>query len=157
MKKTIVILALFATAFTSNSIAQESTNPVPAQILNMYYQLKDNLVKSSSAGAAASAKELIRTINEVGSKIVPENTRSILIKDADAISQSKDIELQRKKFTTLSINMFELAKTVNLSTAPVYQQYCPMKKASWLSSEKEIRNPYYGSAMLTCGNVKTTL
>jgi hypothetical protein len=32
-----------------------------------------------------------------------------------------------------------------------------MKKASWLSNDKAIKNPYYGSAMLTCGNVKTIL
>ncbi|RYF85874.1 MAG: DUF3347 domain-containing protein, partial [Chitinophagaceae bacterium] len=44
-----------------------------------------------------------------------------------------------------------------LSDKPVYVQYCPMKKATWLSSEKQIRNPYYGSSMLTCGEVTETL
>lgn len=38
----------------------------------------------------------------------------------------------------------------------VYYQYCPMKKAYWLSMEKEIKNPYYGSSMLTCGKVIET-
>jgi Protein of unknown function (DUF3347). len=32
-----------------------------------------------------------------------------------------------------------------------------MKKANWLSSEKEIKNPYYGSTMLTCGSVVDTI
>jgi hypothetical protein len=32
-----------------------------------------------------------------------------------------------------------------------------MKKASWLSSEAAIKNPYFGSAMLTCGKVTATL
>jgi hypothetical protein len=36
-------------------------------------------------------------------------------------------------------------------------QYCPMKKASWLSDSKDIRNPYYGANMLDCGSVKTTI
>ncbi|RYF82932.1 MAG: DUF3347 domain-containing protein, partial [Chitinophagaceae bacterium] len=35
--------------------------------------------------------------------------------------------------------------------------YCPMKKALWLSNEKAIKNPYYGSAMLTCGKVTETI
>ena len=29
--------------------------------------------------------------------------------------------------------------------------------ADWLSSEEEIRNPYFGDKMLTCGLVKTTI
>jgi hypothetical protein len=32
-----------------------------------------------------------------------------------------------------------------------------MKKAYWLSPDKAIKNPYYGSAMLTCGKVTETI
>jgi hypothetical protein len=32
-----------------------------------------------------------------------------------------------------------------------------MIKTHWLSSEKAIKNPYYGSAMLTCGEVTETI
>ena len=39
----------------------------------------------------------------------------------------------------------------------VYLEYCPMAKASWLSSEKEISNPYLGNKMLKCGSVKETI
>ena len=84
-------------------------------------------------------------------------SRTALLSDAVVISQTKDLKLQREKFATLSTNLFALAKTVKLTTEPVYQQYCPMKKASWLSNNRAIKNPYYGSAMLTCGSVKTTL
>jgi hypothetical protein len=35
--------------------------------------------------------------------------------------------------------------------------YCPMKKSNWLSNEKTVKNPYYGSAMLTCGEVTGTI
>jgi membrane fusion protein, copper/silver efflux system len=40
----------------------------------------------------------------------------------------------------------------------VYRQFCPManndKGAFWLSLDEKINNPYYGSSMLTCGEVK---
>ena len=43
----------------------------------------------------------------------------------------------------------------------VYVEFCPMadgdKGAYWASSEKEIRNPYYGASMLTCGEIKSTI
>ena len=164
MKKIFLMLAFIATALTQNSFAQlvplqreDSTKTQPAQLLNVYYQLKDNLVKSNATAAAASAGELVKAINNADAATVNDDTRASLLKDASAISQSSDIKVQREKFATLSNNMFELAKTVKLSAEPVYQQYCPMKKASWLSNDKAIKNPYYGSAMLTCGSVKTTL
>ena len=157
MNKIFLMLALTAIAFTQNSYAQDSTKKEPAQILNTYYKLKDALVSSNAASAATNADELVKAINSTDKQTVNDDARASLLKDADAIAQSKDIKLQREKFATLSNNMFELAKTVKLSPNPVYQQYCPMKKASWLSNEKSIKNPYYGSMMLTCGSVKTTL
>jgi hypothetical protein len=90
-------------------------------------------------------------------KLVNEPGRETLLKDASAISSNKDLKEQRIRFAPFSENMIALAKTVKLSAEPVYQQYCPMKKASWLSKEQGIKNPYYGSAMLTCGSVKATL
>ncbi len=157
MKKIFLMLALIATAFTQNSFAQDSTETQPAQILSAYYKLKDALVSSNATLAAANADELVKAINSTDKQTVNDNARTSLLNDANTIVRSKDIKLQREKFVILSNNMFELAKTVKLSAEPVYQQYCPMKKASWLSNDKAIKNPYFGSAMLTCGSVKTTL
>ena len=157
MKKVFLMLALIAIAFSQNSFAQDSTKAQPSQILNAYFKLKDALVGSNANGAAAYAGDLVNAINSNSVELVNESSRTALIKDAVAISQSKDIKLQREKFADLSGNMVELAKTVKLSADPVYLQYCPMKKASWLSSVQAIKNPYYGNAMLTCGTVKETL
>jgi hypothetical protein len=157
MKKTFFMFVLIATAFTQNSFAQDNLKTQPAQLLTAYYALKDALVSSNTTLASTSAQELVKAINSTDQQTLNDATRASLVKDADAISQSKDIKLQREKFASLSTVMFEVAKAVKLSADPVYQQYCPMKKASWLSKDKAIKNPYYGSAMLTCGSVKTTL
>lgn len=77
--------------------------------------------------------------------------------DARHISEVKDISHQREHFANLSLNMFTLAKSAKISAQPVYEAYCPMKKAYWLSNEQAIKNPYYGSQMLTCGSVKETI
>ena len=43
----------------------------------------------------------------------------------------------------------------------IYYQYCPMardnKGAYWLSAVEEIKNPYFGDAMLTCGENKAVI
>jgi len=156
-KKIFLMLALITTIFTQKSFAQDNTKTQPAQLLNAYYKLKDALVSSNATLAAAKAGDLVKAIDSIDKQTINDGTKTALLKDVEAISGSKDIKLQREKFATLSAGMIELAKLVKLSAEPVYQQYCPMKKASWLSKDKSIKNPYYGSAMLTCGVVKATL
>ena len=57
--------------------------------------------------------------------------------------------------------MINLARDFKPMDSPLYIQHCPMadqeKGADWLSREKEIRNPYFGKSMLTCGEVTDTL
>ncbi len=157
MKKIFFIVALFVTAFVQQSFAQDSTKTQTSPLLTSYYALKDALVSSNPNVAASSAAEFVKASDALDKEMVTPENRSAIVNDAIAISQSKDLKLQREKFATLSGNVFALAKKVKLSAEPVYQQYCPMKKASWLSNNKAIKNPYYGNAMLTCGSVKETL
>jgi methionine salvage enolase-phosphatase E1 len=80
--------------------------------------------------------------------------------DAGHIKENKDIEQQREHFMSLSKNMYELIKAAKPAEA-VYYQFCPMandgKGANWLSKETAIKNPYYGSQMLSCGKVVETI
>ena len=154
MKKVFSLIALFAIIFVQPGFAQDSSRSV---LLNSYYNLKDALVKSNSNAAVASATELVKNITGLEKTAAVEESRAALLKDATAISATKDIKVQRQRFAALSANMLILAKAVKLSTEPVYQQYCPMQNASWLSNSKTIRNPFYGNAMLSCGSVKATL
>ncbi len=163
-KKIFLLIALIVTAFAQQTFAQpgpavreDSTKAKPALLLSAYYNLKDALVSSNANTASVSAAEFVKAINSADKEVIKEESRTALLSDAVVISQTKDLKLQREKFAALSINLFALAKTVKLTTEPVYLQYCPMKKASWLSNSKTIKNPYYGSAMLTCGSVKETL
>ena len=157
MKKTFFAVAFLATLLAQQAFAQESPKTSNQSFLNSYYAIKDALVSSNPGMAAANAAEFVKTLNATNDQTVKKETRAALLNDAEIISQSKDIKLQREKFISLSDNMVVLAKSSRLSAEPVYQQYCPMKKASWLSGNKAIKNPYYGSAMLTCGSIKETL
>ena len=79
---------------------------------------------------------------------------------AEHISETKEISLQRDHFTTLSKNMYTIIK-VSKQEKPIYYQFCPMansgKGANWLSKEETIKNPYYGSQMLSCGKTVETI
>jgi hypothetical protein len=144
-----------------------SSQPVFAQVSNIlpsYYAVKDALVAGDADAAAARAGELVKAIGGVDMSNMQEKehrafmeVKDKLALDARHISEKKEISHQREHFAKLSANMMALAKAVKLSDQPIYEDYCPMKKATWLSSEAAIKNPYYGNTMLTCGKVRATL
>jgi hypothetical protein len=158
MKKLILVLALISSALIQNSFAQQDHAAHQAQstsLLPLYYSVKEALVSGDATLAASKSGELAKAVKEADAKAI--TNRDTLLEHAGKIAESKDLKSQRMHFAGLSTDMIALAKTSKLSAEPIYQQYCPMKKSNWLSSEKAIKNPYYGSSMLTCGQVVETI
>ncbi len=160
MKQFIALVALFATT-NVHAYAQQ---PVLGSILTSYYNLKDALVNSDAKASAAASGELLKAINTIDMSAIPAkdhmafmSLKDKLAFDSRHISESTDIHHQREHFTSLSANMASLAKQAHLSQQPIYEDYCPMKKAYWLSSDAAIKNPYFGSSMPTCGKISATL
>ena len=157
-------LILFVAFLATTAVRLQAQQPELNSILTNYYALKDALVRDDARDAAGAAGELFKSINNINMAAIPakDHTTFMSLKDKLAfdsrhISESTDIHHQREHFTSLSANMVTLAKQATLSQQPVYEDYCPMKKAYWLSSETAIKNPYFGSSMLTCGKVAATL
>ena len=140
--------ALVQTSFAQDEIVKTSN------IFTQYYAVKDALISGNANLANTKAIAFVKTAMEDAA--LPEANRSAVIKDVSNIATTKDLKKQREYFSALSENMFALAKSTKLSTEPVYRAYCPMAKAGWLSNSSAIKNPYYGSAMLTCGKVVET-
>ncbi len=155
-KKIFFLIILPAIAFLQKSFAQDS-NVSQSQLLHSYYDIKNALVAGNAGAASSNAADFIKALNSMDDKMASEDTRKGLLKDAEQISESKDIKHQREHFANFSTNMYALAKATKLTSEPVYYDYCPMKKSYWLSSDKSIKNPYFGNAMLTCGKVTETI
>jgi len=133
-------------------------------VLTQYYAVKNSLVAGDAVKAGANATEFVKAVNAVETKALVAEEQKVfqslqakLLADAGMIVASKDIAKQREIFASLSTNMISLAKVAKISDAAIYVDYCPMKKSSWLSEDKSIKNPYYGNSMLTCGSVKETI
>ncbi len=136
-------------------------------VIDAYFQLKDALVKTDSKGAALKAKEMLNAVNSVIMDDLKHEEHTVwmtkmkdLIVETEQISQMSDSEKQRKVFMALSNNMYELLK-VSKYSVPVYYQNCPMyndgKGANWLSKDRAIKNPYFGSQMMSCGKTIETI
>ena len=152
-----MIVALFATLSVQHSIAQVTTEAPPSALLNSYSNLKNVLVSSNKDTAAVNAAEFLDAVNASDDVLLNEESRNALFSNTITISHTKTLEVQIEKFAALSNDMYALAQKVKLSTEPVYWQYCPMKKASWLCNIKVIKNSYFGSAIFAWGSTKETL
>jgi hypothetical protein len=163
MKKLFFALALVATASLQQGLAQ-SQPTATSSLLTAYYGIENALVSSNPNTASDQAGVFVKNLQAIDIKSLPDNGKTTfmseqgkLSKDAAFIASHKDLAAQREHFATLSVNLFTLAKAVKLSSQPIYEAYCPMKKAYWLSSEATIKNPYFGSQMPTCGKLTETL
>ena len=135
-------------------------------LVNDYLRLKDALVKDDYSQARQHAQAFEKSIGTVDgfnpeAKTVWESYEKELKADAVIISGAPKIESMRERFDELSTTMIGMVKTFQLTNKELYVLHCPMadnnKGADWLSASSEIRNPFYGSAMLNCGEVKETL
>ncbi|MEJ7644806.1 MAG: DUF3347 domain-containing protein [Chryseolinea sp.] len=119
-----------------------------------YVHLKDALVASKSDEAKKAASALQKSLASLSN--AKKATES-----ASKIAATASLEEQRKEFSTLSNEMTSLVKASKLSKGSIYLEFCPMANnnqgAYWLSNEKQIKNPYFGDAMLKCGSVKETI
>jgi Cu(I)/Ag(I) efflux system membrane fusion protein len=129
------------------------------KVLQSYLQMKDAFVVSDSEQVSAFAKATSKSLKSITIGSLGKMEQSHIKKSIemlDAIAKNEDLENQRDHFVILNENMVVIAMNVKGAT-PIYVQKCPMannnKGAVWLSTEKDIKNPYYGDAMLTCGSV----
>lgn len=126
--------------------------------LNAVYQHYIHLTTALVNGDVAEAK-VAATAIELGSKAL--SNAAALTALAAKIGAAADIEVQRTLFSALSNDFIARVKESGLTSGEIYVEYCPMalndKGASWLSNQKDIKNPYFGESMLTCGEVKETI
>ncbi|WP_432712932.1 DUF3347 domain-containing protein [Pedobacter sp.] len=134
------------TAITAVSLKEPTVQAIYAG----YIKLKDALVNADDKTAREVAKELSAKLSTYDGC---ENTALV----ADKIATAKTLKDQREEFTSLSSDVIAMFKHADLQAGTIYVQHCPMANngdgGDWLSSNKEIRNPYYGDEMMECGAV----
>lgn len=85
-----------------------------------------------------------------------------LLTELQVITAPQTLLAYRSRFETVSNYILAIQKQVGHANDRVmYEIFCPMafdnKGASWFQAEKQVSNPYFGSAMLRCGEVTHTL
>jgi hypothetical protein len=164
MNKIIVLLLLSACMQGSAQEQQLFYN----NIMSPYFAMKNALTADNADSAARAAAVLHQSVKDFPAGELSESNSKLwtahaaaISSDAEQISKSTDIKMQRSLLASISKNLYPLAKSFSESRQTVYYQFCPMamegKGAYWLSETEKIRNPYYGKKMYTCGSTRERL
>lgn len=127
--------------------------------LKPYLDMKDAFVEGNVADVSASAKTTLKEIQSIPERGLGKMEQSHISKIKRmlvAINEADNIKNQRDHFVVLNQNMVPLVMNIGNVDPQILIQKCPMANnnegAFWLSADKEIRNPYYGEQMMTCGS-----
>jgi hypothetical protein len=130
-------------------------------ILADYFILKDALVGDDTKKASQAGTKLVASFKAFDmSSYTTEQQEELADIITDATEHAEHIaksaiDHQREHFKILSKDITDMVAITGTKNT-LYQQFCPMydKGSAWLSTSNEVKNPYYGSKMLTCGKVQ---
>lgn len=138
------------------------------KLVSTYLSVKEALVQTDSTAAKNAGLALQRELSALNASGLPPEANAFWQEKAKAITAhlesflaAADIEKQRRQFAFFSNLLIEAVKALGHQQGTYYVQHCPMafddEGADWISSEEEIRNPYFGDRMLKCGLVELVL
>jgi Cu(I)/Ag(I) efflux system membrane fusion protein len=134
----------------ASPLADPAETAALRRILEAYLPLAKALADDDDTTAKNAAMHLAQT------------TSGELKPLAEAVASAAEITARRVAFKPLSDALIAQIREHGLdAVGNAYVVHCPMAfddaGADWLSAKPEIRNPYYGDRMLTCGTVTDTL
>lgn len=134
------------------------------KLFEHYFKFKNALVNDDLLKAKSTAAGMLKSLSRFEQTSFEEKVRmdwskyhgvlSVLLEKVNSQNSLTDV---REIFLSISGKMISIAETFNVYTNSLYVQRCPMananKGAKWLSKHEEVLNPYFGEAMLACGEV----
>ena len=133
-----------------------------------YLKMNEAFIESDAAKVSAEAKNTSKALAAIKMELLKGDTHmawmdqlNILKPSLQKIGNSTIIDEQRLEYAAFNLAFYKSLKMFGLHKDTTYYQYCPMANndqgAYWFSAEKEIRNPYFGEMMLSCGETRETL
>ena len=156
--------AVKAIAVTYTKVDAQVAASIKA-IADHYLHIKNALANDNSKDAASGANEMVAVIGKLDKSLLTAEQKTAYDKNEEKLKEhaaaiaanAEKIKDQRAHFVMLSESMYDFVKSFGAGR-PLYHDHCPMAKdnqgAMWLSETKDIRNPYYGEKMMTCGSVE---
>ena len=153
MKKRFAILTAAIGIVLSPSIRAAESPALMGPVKSVYadyLRIQASLAKDSLNGVNENAQAIETSIRGDDMKMLS----TAVAKQAEVLAKAKDLKTAREAFKPLSASLIKYLSDHKVPKGTYYEAYCPMVKASWLQSDKAIKNPYMGKEMLGCGELR---
>lgn len=127
----------------TSTTAATAAAPDAKAVLTQYTPIHEALAADDLAQAKSAAGALAAQANSAGLKSIATS--------AAAVAKADNLDSARAAFKTLSADVAPLAQGVKGYVV----MHCPMQRADWVQTDANVRNPYFGKMMLTCGAPKS--
>jgi hypothetical protein len=150
MKKLALVSLAVLLAIAGVSARQSPTPDATRALVKSYLDIQGHLAADRFEDVKAPARTLAAQAAALG------KPGEAIAKAGTAMVSAADITAARDAFGPLSDAMIAHVQASGSKdvAAELRIAYCPMNKRSWLQREEQVRNPYFGAKMLTCGQLK---
>ncbi len=125
-------------------VAAPATAAVADGLAVPYLHVQMALANDSMDGVQEAAGTMAAEAESMGAPA------RLIAATARALAAASDITTARAAFGPLSDALIAYGEEVGFGELRI--AYCPMVDKSWVQAGSELRNPFYGSEMLTCGS-----
>ena len=140
------MIRLAAIAAALVAVAVPASAAVADGLAAPYLHIQVALANDSTDGVAEAARAIAAEAAEMGEQAAAIGTA------AEALAEAADLRSARDAFGPLSDALIAYGREVGFGELRL--AYCPMVDREWLQATSELRNPFYGSMMLTCGEFR---
>ena len=117
--------------------------------LDQYIKIQTALAGDSLKGVPEAADQMA-SIAKSSEGTVPAN----VAERAQAVAKATDIKAVREAFKPLSDAIITALANQKSLSGDYYEAFCPMANAAWIQTGKKVSNPYFGSSMSSCGEIR---
>jgi hypothetical protein len=143
------ILGISTVALTLASSAPAAAD----QLLGQYFSIQRSLASDSVSGVQAAAVQIAKLSRQEAATQAAERAQLLALAGSASKLNASNLKAARTGFGDLSDKLIAYLKASKAKRNPPFQFYCSMAKKNWLQPDNAVRNPYYGSAMPTCGEL----
>ncbi|MCC5789934.1 MAG: DUF3347 domain-containing protein [Opitutales bacterium] len=130
---------------------QAHVEGISTAAISSYISIQETLAADSMDGLSEQGVELGDAFEKIDSGAAEASRK---------IAETSDIEVARKHFETVSVALIVQLQKHNPTEGELFKAHCPMafgnRGASWIQTDATINNPYFGSQMLRCGEIRDT-
>ena len=143
--------------FTANA---EDLRYSLGKVTQDYFNIQKALAANNATLATENAQAIIWDLRNMPVNMMSDSQHKQwfshldkLMQASRRVSQSKDVEAQKRGYSELSKQFFETLKLFNLNKQPIYKLSC--NGSVWLTQSATVSNPYVGKTDKNkkCGNI----